>query len=127
IVLTLVENLELENQALMRSDASVLGVVDHGDRLDEMLAALREGEATGTVTVRHYRIDTVDVSLIVPFGRQDGLSLGLRSTGTVQIRERDATGTIVEDATTAFATTFVMRRATGDRWLIVAEMPFDDH
>ena len=36
IVLTLAENLELESQALLRADASILEAVDHGDRLDEM-------------------------------------------------------------------------------------------
>ena len=36
IVLTLAENLELENQALLRRDASILPAVDHGDRLSEM-------------------------------------------------------------------------------------------
>ena len=36
IVLTLAENLQLENQSLLRADASILEAVDHGDRLDEM-------------------------------------------------------------------------------------------
>ena len=47
IVLTLAENLELENQALLQTDASILPVVDHGDRLGEMQARLREAAATG--------------------------------------------------------------------------------
>jgi hypothetical protein len=126
IVLILVENLELENQALLRSDESVLEAVDHGDRLDDMLARLRQADATGVVPVHHYRIETVDVTLLVPFGRQDGLSLGLRAQGTVQTSERDAGGTVTTGERAPFATTFVMRRATGDRWLIVAELPFDE-
>ena len=40
IVLTLVENLELENQALLRADPTILTAVDHGDRLDDMRARL---------------------------------------------------------------------------------------
>ncbi len=36
IVLTLAENLQLENQALLRADPTILEAVDHGDRLDEM-------------------------------------------------------------------------------------------
>ena len=38
VVLSLVENLELENQALLQGDASILEAVDHGDRLDDMRA-----------------------------------------------------------------------------------------
>ena len=49
IALTLAENLELENQALLRGDASILTAVDHGDRLKEMQAAAgrREGDRQG--------------------------------------------------------------------------------
>ena len=48
IVLTLAENLELENQAMLRADASILPAVDHGDRLKEMQARLEEAASTGT-------------------------------------------------------------------------------
>ena len=44
LVLTLAENLELENQALLRGDDTILTAVDHGDRLDEMRARLAGGE-----------------------------------------------------------------------------------
>ena len=43
IVLTLAENLQLENQALLRADPAILEAVDHGDRLDEM----RDSAASG--------------------------------------------------------------------------------
>ena len=33
--------------------------------------------------VDRYQIDDINVSLLVPFGKQDGLSLGLQSRGTV--------------------------------------------
>ncbi len=46
IMLTLAENLELENQALLRADGSILTVVDHGDRLIEMQARLRDAVAS---------------------------------------------------------------------------------
>ena len=122
IVLTLAENLEIENQALRRRDPALLGAVDHGDRLEQLRARIDDAGATGTIIGEHYQIDTVHVVLLVPFGRQDGLSLGLESRGTVT-RVVDA-GDGHEHATTEpFATTFVMRRATGDRWLNVAELP----
>jgi hypothetical protein len=124
IVLTLAENLEIENQAMRGRDAALLEAVDHGDRLEAMRARLEAAGTSGTIVVDHYRIDTVRVVLLVPFGRQDGLSLGMESRGTVTRVLSAADGT--ETTTTEqFATTFVMRRATGARWLTVAERQLD--
>jgi hypothetical protein len=120
VVLTLAENLELESQALLGADAELLEAVDHGDRLDEMRARLDEAQATGTTVVERYQIDDVDVRLLVPFGRQDGLSLGLDSTGTVTTETYGADGQLEARETSSFAEMFVLRRATGARWLNVA-------
>jgi Na+-translocating ferredoxin:NAD+ oxidoreductase RnfD subunit len=120
LVLTLVENLELESQALLRADPSILPVVSHGDRLEEMQAMLAEAGETGTTTVSRYQLDSVNVALIEPFGRQDGLSLGLASSGTVIEETYDASGNLTGSEASPFESTFVMRRATGDRWLNVA-------
>jgi hypothetical protein len=125
VVLSLVENLLLENQAMLRGDASILEAVDHGDRLDEMQARLRSAEASGSTAVEHYEIDEVNVTLLVPFGSQDGLSLGLESKGTVTNETYDADGDLQAQTSSPFATTFVMRRATGARWLNVAVLPPD--
>jgi Na+-translocating ferredoxin:NAD+ oxidoreductase RnfD subunit len=126
IVLTLAENLELENQALLRNDASILTAVDHGDRLDEMKGRLQAGQASGVTVVDRYQIDDVKVTLLVPFGRQDGLSLGLESRGTVTKDIYDTSGRLQSSDSSPFATTFVLRRATGARWLNVAELPLAD-
>ena len=123
IVLTLAENLELENQALLRADATILTAVDHGDRLDDMRARLEDAVATGTTVIERYQIDDVHVTLLVPFGRQDGLSLGLESRGTVTTETYDAAGDLQARASSPFATTFVLRQATGGRWLNVDELP----
>jgi Na+-translocating ferredoxin:NAD+ oxidoreductase RnfD subunit len=123
IVLTLVENLELENQALRRADESILTAVDHGDRLDEMRARLDAAASRGTTTIEHYGIDDVHVTLLIPFGRQDGLSLGLESRGTKTQETYDAAGHLRSRTSSPFATTFVVRRATGTRWLNVAQLP----
>jgi hypothetical protein len=119
ILLVLAENLELENQALLRGDQSILAAVDHGDRLAEMQARLSDATTSGRTIVPHYRFDAVNVSLIEPFGVQSGLSLGLESRGTVIMETYDATGVLQERTSFPFAQTFVMRRATGDRWLNV--------
>src|SRR4029079_6173248 len=47
ILVTLAENLELENQALLRRDPTILTAVDHGDRLTEMQVRLQQAIATG--------------------------------------------------------------------------------
>ena len=123
LVLDLAENLELESQALLRSDPTILPAVDHGDRLDEMRDRLDEAGASGAVVVERYQFDDVRVTLIEPFGKQDGLSLGLVSRGTVTEETYDAEGTLDERTTSPFATTFAVRQVTGDRWLNVGVVP----
>jgi Na+-translocating ferredoxin:NAD+ oxidoreductase RnfD subunit len=123
IVVTLAENLELENQALLRRDEAILAVVDHGDRLDEMRGRLREAAATGTTVIDRYRFDEFEVSLLVPFGKQDGLSLGLRGRGTLVRETYDASGSLARREESPFDLTFAMRRATGDRWMNVGVLP----
>ena len=123
VVVTLSQNLELENEALLRHDEHLLTEVDHGDRLVEMQGRLHDAIATGTVVVSHYRIDSITVSLLLPFGRQDGLSLGLASRGTLVQQTYDAGGALASTRIEPFSLTFVMRRATGARWLNVAVLP----
>ncbi len=122
LVLDLVANLELENRALLRSDATILDAVDHGDRLDEMQARLATAAATGVTVIERYQIDDVNVTLLVPFGKQDGLSLGLESRGTVTT-ETYADGRVRSRTSSPFATTFALRQVTGGRWLNVGVLP----
>ena len=126
VVVTLAQNLELENRALLTRDASLLPAIDHGDRLVEMQDRLARATASGTTALAHYQIDALDVSLLVPFGRQDGLSLGLNARGTVVEERYDAAGSVQSRASSPFRLTFAMRQATGDRWLIVAVLPPGD-
>jgi hypothetical protein len=123
LVLMLVENLELENQALLQADETILTAVDHGDRLEEMQGRLRDAVASGTTTIARYQIDTVAMALVVPFGVQTGLSIGLDSRGTVFEETYDAAGVMQSRESSPFELTFVMRRATGARWLNVAVLP----
>ena len=123
VLVTLARNLELENEALLRGDEALLEVVDHGDRLEEMRERLRTAAATGEVALTHYDFDDIDVSLVVPFGEQTGLSLGLTGTGTMVTETRDADGTMLERESSPFRLTFAMRRALGDRWMNVGVLP----
>jgi Na+-translocating ferredoxin:NAD+ oxidoreductase RnfD subunit len=120
VVVTLARNLELENQALLRRDEEILVAVDHGDRLDEMQERLRTASASGTTVLTHYEFDAIDASLLVPFGAQTGLSLGLAGRGTMVTETRDADGDLIDTKSSPFDLTFAMRRATGDRWMNVA-------
>ena len=123
ILVTLAENLEVETQALLRADGSLLPAVDHGDRLAEMRDRLRDGEASGRTVVQHYQFDAVRLALIVPFGAQTGISLGFESHGTVIEETYDADGALLDRTTAPFDLTFAVRRATGSRWLNVGVLP----
>ena len=123
ILVKLAEDLELENQALLRHDATILTAVDHGDRLKEMQGRLQDAATSGRTVIARYRFDAVHVVLIAPFGVQTGGSLGFDSRGTVTEETYDSTGALLERRTSPFASTFAVRRPTGDRWLIVAVLP----
>jgi Na+-translocating ferredoxin:NAD+ oxidoreductase RnfD subunit len=123
ILVTLAQNLELENQALLRRDGGILVAVDHGDRLKEMQGQLAQAAASGETVITHFQFDAVRVVLIVPFGVQTGASLGFESRGT-QVRETyDTSGALLDRQTSRFALTFAVRRVTGARWLNVAVLP----
>ena len=124
ILLTLAENLELENQALLRSDAAILEAVDHGDRLTEMRGRLSDAIASGR---------TIDLSLPVRLGPRDPhrpLRRAVRVEPGIRIawhgdarRPTTPRGRCCRDRTSPFALTFAVRRATGERWLNVAVLP----
>jgi hypothetical protein len=97
--------------------------VDHGDRLKEMKARLAGDLASGTCIVDVYTFQSVNVTLIVPFGVQSGLSLGFDSRGTVAHNTYDSAGKLVSQQSAPFSNTFAIRRATGGRWLNVAVLP----
>jgi hypothetical protein len=123
LLVTLAQNLDVESQALLKSDASLFTAVDHGDRLKEMQARLQSDKAAGTCDLDVYKFDSVNVTLIVPFGVQTGLSLGFDAKGTVTKQTYDSNGHFVSEQSSPFAQTFAIRRATGGRWLNVAVLP----
>ncbi len=123
VALTLAQNLELENLALLRRDGALLEAVAHGDRLLELQERLRVAESSGQTSVEHYDFDAFGVGLVVPFGAQTGLSLGFEGTGTVTRDTFDASGNLLSRVSEPFAQTFAVRRATGGRWLNVGVLP----
>ena len=123
LLVVLAQNLGVESQALLKSNPSLLIAVDHGDRLVEMQARLKQVGATGTCVIDVYKFDAVNVTLIVPFGVQTGLSLGFNARGTVTHETYDSAGKLLSSQSSTFAQTFAIRRATGARWLNVAVLP----
>ena len=119
VAISLAQNLELENLALLRRDGALLTAIDHGDRLVQMRGQLERAASDG-ITVRHYAFAAIDVSLLVPFGRQDGLSLGLSGRGTLTEERYDASGRLLSTRSSPFDLTFATRQATGSRWMLVA-------
>jgi hypothetical protein len=71
--------------------------------------------------IDRYRPDSVEVSLLRPFGRQDGLSLGLDARGMMTSQTYDASGRVHARAASSFYLTFVVRWATEARWLNVSD------
>jgi hypothetical protein len=123
VLITLAQNLALENEAMLHADSSVLAVADHGDRLAEMNQRLLVAQAAGRTILTTYRFTSGSVSLLIPFGKQDGFSLGFHMTGTQTQVTRDASGATVQRVDGPLDLVFAVRRATGDRWLLVAVLP----
>ncbi|HEX7490465.1 MAG TPA: RnfABCDGE type electron transport complex subunit D [Candidatus Limnocylindrales bacterium] len=123
LLVILAQNLGVEGQALLKADGSLFTAVDHGDRLKEMQTRLAGDQASGTCIVDVYQFDSVNVTLIVPFGVQSGLSLGFDARGTVTHNTYDSAGKLLSQQSSTFANTFAIRRATGARWLNVAVLP----
>ena len=124
VLLTLAQNLEYENQALLTGDPSILQLVDHGDRLAEMQAKVADIGSIRVTTLTRYAFESAHVSLLIPFGEQDGFSLGFAATGTKveQVYDLEA-GSVLSTTESRFDLVFAVRRATGDRWLLVAVLP----
>ena len=70
-----------------------------------------------------YSFEDVRITLVIPFGRQTGLSLGLESRGTVTTETYRSDGGLVSSSSSPFAKSFVLGRPTGGRWLTVAVLP----
>jgi Na+-translocating ferredoxin:NAD+ oxidoreductase RnfD subunit len=116
LVAALAFNLQVEAQALATRDASLLTAVDHGQRLEDMRAAI-DGAAGTDIVVPSYEFDTLHLSIVYPGGFQSGANAGLAATGTVTLTTYSPGGEQVDRTEQAFETTFSLRNITSDRWL----------
>ncbi len=125
LALMLAENLALENEALLRADTSLLRSADDGERLVEMERMIEIAATTGQYPIAIHHFETLHLDVVFTDGSQDGASLGLTATGSVDEVTYDADGVEQRRATRPFATTFVMHPGSGDRWLIKGEVDYD--
>jgi hypothetical protein len=109
-------NLNVEAQALQTRDPSLLIAVDHGQRLEDMRAAI-DGAAGADIVVPSYEFDTLHLSIVFPGGFQSGANAGLRATGTLTLTTYSPDGRAAGTTTQPFDTVFSLRNVTSERWL----------
>jgi hypothetical protein len=118
---TLAWNLQVEAEALAVGDASLLAAVDHGRRLEDLRAAVADGERV----VPSYRFDSLHLVVVFPGGVQSGPNAGLEATGTMTETVYRTGGAPETGPDRPFATTFALRRFSDGRWLTTDTLPFD--
>jgi len=119
LALALAESLAIENEAMLRSDTSLLRAADDGERLVEMERKIEDAATKGEYPVVDHRFDSLHLDVVFTAGSQGGASLGLVAAGTQSIVTYDADQVEIDAEKTGFETTFVLRQ-TGDLWLITA-------
>jgi len=123
LALTLARNLAVENQALLRGDASLLPAFDHGDRLKELQTRLDQSKSTGQTTIQRYRFDSLFLTTKL-LKSQTGLGMAFDAKGTVTEETYDASGTLKSSTEAPFSSMFVLRQVFGDdRWFNVGVIP----
>ena len=124
IALMLAENLEIEAEAMIRGESEALLAADFGSRLEEMQGKMARFIASGEWTVPTHAFDSLHLRIVPAFGGQ-GMDLAFDATGTIREITYDADREVLATESRSFATTFVLRQATDDRWLILeaTDMP----
>jgi len=123
LTLTLAENLAIEGEAVRTADASLLGLSDGGDRLDEMQARLATAIATGERRADEYRFETLTLRRHDAPEGQASAGLVFETSGIVDRVLYDTSGGEQDRNSERFDLGFVLRQLGGDRWLIVDVIP----
>ncbi len=119
----LAENLKIEGEAILSGDSSLLLEVDAGGRLVEMQRRIDEAVSTGVRRVQNYTFESLDLSVVFTNGSQGGPGLGFAARGVVEEITHDALGVETGRTSAPFASTFVLRQGSGERWLLVEVLP----
>ena len=110
----LVEDLEIEAEALRTGDEEVAAQAAVSVRLDDLLAQM---DTTGAVTVPHYRFDSLRLILHRELAEgQAAPRLGMEAHGSVR-RDRAIDGRLTRGDTEAFEAVYLLTEVDG-HWLI---------
>lgn len=123
LAVALAENLATEGEAMRRADPSLLRGADDGERLIEFERRIEAAATAGELAVTQYAFDSLHLRVVQTDGPQGGASLALDARGVIETITYDAQGVELYRTTADFASTFVLRQGSGDRWLIAAELP----
>jgi hypothetical protein len=123
LALALAENLAIEGEAMRRADPSLLRGADDGERLIEFERRIESAATAGELAVTQYAFDSLHLHVVQTEGPQGGASLALDAQGVIETITYDAQGAELYRTTADFASTFVLRHGSGERWLIAAELP----
>ena len=111
-------NLEVESEAAMRGDATLLAAVDHGARLQDMQAQIEGSGRDGVRVASSYRFDSLHLIVVFPGGLQSGANAGLVASGTVTEINVSSSGQEGSRSERPFAFTFALRQVRPGHWLI---------
>lgn len=112
-------NLEVEAEAIMNRDPSLLPAVTDGQRLQDV-TTLIESQLGGDIVVPTYEFDTMHLSIVYPGGLQRGANAGLTVTGTVTWTTYSPDGTELDVLRKPIDMMFSLRETTSGRWLTTA-------
>ncbi len=116
--LVLARNLEVESQALLRRDQSLLRGADSGQRLIDLQRKIEEATAAEKRADLNYRFDSLALGVHFSEDRQAGPSLGLEARGTVEEVLYSENGDEESRTVSPLASVFVLQQE-GGQWLIV--------
>ena len=111
-------NLEVEKEAAIRGDATLLAAVDHGARLEKMQAQIERNADNGPRVASSYRFDSLHLIVVFPGGFQTGANAGLVASGTVTDVSYTSSGQEGGRSERPFAFTFALRQVRPGHWLI---------
>jgi hypothetical protein len=111
-------NLEVETQAIVTGDASLLPAVDDGDRLHELQDQIAATAGGDPRVAPAYSFDSLHLIVVFPGGLQRGANAGLVAGGTVSNVTYTPSGQQLSTSRQPFAFTFSLRQTTSGHWLV---------
>jgi hypothetical protein len=120
VALELVQNLQLEAQAIEERDITHLDGVSTGLRSEEIESQIDAEE----VEVPDYHFDQLTAVVVYPDGAQAGARFAIEALGSVDLISYDRAGLETARTTEPCALVFVMKRGS-DRWVITDSWPIE--